>query len=87
MLAYQMGERLGALGKTDEAVRETIGRLQADADRARQATTDAMNDLRAAEVALEHQREQQTRLQVSALCDCLRTHARALMHAYLTDCY
>lgn len=39
ILAYQMGERLGALGKNDETVRDSLARLQADADRSRQVHT------------------------------------------------
>lgn len=62
LLAYQMGERMGALGKMEDAQRDTLQRLQQEGTRLAAALQDSTSDLRAAESELAHQKEAYARL-------------------------
>jgi hypothetical protein len=57
-----MGERMGALGKMEDAQRDTLQRLQAETTRCASALQDNAADMRAAEVELTHQKETAARL-------------------------
>lgn len=57
-----MGERMGALGKMEDAQRDTLQRLQAETARCASAIQDSVADLRAAEVELSHNKESAARL-------------------------
>jgi hypothetical protein len=62
LLAYQMGERMGALGKMEDAQRETLQRLQSEGTRFAAALSESAADLRAAEIELAHQKDAYARL-------------------------
>jgi len=61
LLAYQMGEKLGALSKSDESYRETISRLEQEANQYKEKMDVTGKDLHATAKELEHQKEEQQR--------------------------